>query len=229
MNRSPALAILLALLITGVTFAGCMTNAPLPAPVAPSPSGPVPAPEPGANPGAPVSILFVQEAPSGSLVPAGNGVCTLTLSGVVPYTTYFSDRPERIAGFYPLQDFLAGFNWSAAPGAAISRPDAKESEDTLIVTLSDPRYNRTANELVYTVKIIADYKGAGLKELAAKADPKLPENLGRVSLFIDSGSRPGSDATSCTEGRSCLDTCEIKGGKGACYLICGPFCPAPSG
>lgn len=85
-----------------------------------------------------------------------------------------------------MEEFIAGFNWSVAPTAAITRIGAIESEDTMIVALSNPRYNAAANEMIYTVTVISNYKGDKLGELAVKADPKFPTELGRVSLFIDS-------------------------------------------
>jgi hypothetical protein len=186
MKRSHLIVILCAILVTGVCFAGCTTSTPQTLPEATTSVTPVPASSSGANQSEPVSLLFVQEAPSASLVPAGNGTYTLTLSKLVPYTIYFADRPDRIAGSITLEDYLSRFNWSVSPNAAITRLGAKDSEDTMIVALSNPRYNAAANEMIYTVTIISDYKGDKLKELAVKADPKFPTELGRVSLFIDS-------------------------------------------
>jgi hypothetical protein len=186
MRLSLTLVLLLAILVGGVCIAGCTTSTPQSVPAATTPATPVPASSSGANQSEPVSLLFVQESPSASLVPAGNGTYTLTLRKIIPYTTYFSDRPDRIAGFTPMEEFIAGFNWSVAPTAAITRIGARESEDTMIVELSNPRYNAAAKEMIYTVTVISDYRGDKLKELAVKSDSKLPTDLGKVSLFIDS-------------------------------------------
>jgi hypothetical protein len=134
-------------------------------------------------------FLFVQESSSGSFEPRENGTYTLTLDNVVPYTLYFSDRPYRIAGFTHMDYYISGFDWSVAHDAAISLPGAKESEDTMIVELGAPRYNSSARQLVYTATVLSNYPGNKLAEFVAKADPALPRNPGRVSLFIDSSSR----------------------------------------
>ncbi|MEI7857854.1 MAG: hypothetical protein WCH85_10165 [Methanomicrobiales archaeon] len=227
MDRHPAFIILLVVLVAVAFITGCTTNTQqsVPAVISPTVQG-LPSPS-GTNQREP-GILFVQESPSGYLVPAADGTYQLTLLNVYPYTTYFSDKPEPQTKFYPMNDYLDGVNWSVKPPAAITRPDAKASEDTLIVTLSNPRYHHATNELIYTVMVIADYQGDGLKELAVSADPALPEELGRVILFIDSVSMSRSDATVCSAGRSCLETCVSKTGKGVCHLICNPFCPSSS-
>jgi hypothetical protein len=227
MDRYPVFVILLVVLVAGVCVAGCTTNTQNSDPAALSPPIQSPSSSTGANQSEP-GILFVQESPSGYLVPAADGTYQLTLLKVYPYTTFFSDKPEHLAKFYPMNDYLGGVNWSVEPPAAISRPDAKESEDILIITLSNPRYDNAKNELIYTVAVTADYNGNGLKELAVKSDPALPEELGRVVLFIDSVSMSRSDATVCAAGQSCLETCPPKAGKGVCHLICNPFCPSSS-
>ena len=65
------------------------------------------------------SFTFVQEAANGTFVKNEDGNYTLTLLDVVPYTMYYSDRPEQIAGFTPMERFIAGFNWRC-PNAALS-------------------------------------------------------------------------------------------------------------
>ena len=183
MRISCLIVIMSVILVAGVCFAGCTTTTLKTVPAVTTPATPLPAPSTGVNQS--VSLLFVQEAPSATLVPAGNGTYTLTMSNLIPYTIYFSDRPERIAGFSTMEDFISGFNWAVSPNAAITRVGAAASEDTMIVELSNPRYNAALHEMTYTVTVIGNYQGDKLKELAQKADPKLPAELGRVSLFID--------------------------------------------
>jgi hypothetical protein len=113
MERLHLIVILGAILVAGVCFAGCTTTPPETVPAAPAPATPVPALSAGANQS--VSLLFVQEAPEATLVPAGSGTYTLTLSELIPYTIYFSDRPERIAGFMTMEDFVSGFNRAVPP------------------------------------------------------------------------------------------------------------------
>lgn len=84
---------------------------------------------PGASPAAMGTVgengafLFVQTARSGTWAPkAGeNGVYTLTLTDTPDQTVYFSDRPARVVGVAPLQQFLDGLGFSPQnqPNAAL--------------------------------------------------------------------------------------------------------------
>ena len=188
MRQSYALVILLAILVAGICIAGCTSTSPAPvSSVKPDATPPLTTASISDTNVSP-SFLFVQESPSGMFVGNPDGTYILTLNEVVPYTIYFTDRPYRIAGFTPMNDFIAEFNWTVVPNAAISRSGAKESEDTLIVELSNPRYNESAKQIVYNAKVISNYSGDKLSEFKAKEDPGLPVNLGRVSIFIDSSS-----------------------------------------
>ena len=55
------------------------------------------------------TFIFIQEGTGGTFVKDESGNYTLTITGVVPYTIYFSDRPERVVGFAPMDKFLDGF------------------------------------------------------------------------------------------------------------------------
>ena len=188
MRLSFALVLLLTIFVAGICIAGCTSTSPAPVssvkPDAPPPLTTASISDTNVSP----SFLFVQESLSGMFVGNPDGTYILTLNEVVPYTIYFTDRPYRIAGFTPMNDFIAEFNWTVVPNAAISRSGAKESEDTLIVELSNPRYNESAKQIVYNAKVISNYSGDKLSEFKAKEDPGLPVNLGRVSIFIDSSS-----------------------------------------
>ena len=180
---------LIALLFALACIAGCTTTGTTPSPATSCPVVQLtPAAVTGQN--GTVSLLFVQEAQSGSLVPAVNGTWTLTLDGIVPYTLYFSDRPDRIAGFVTTDMFISNFTWSVPPNAAITIPGGAAGQDTMMVTLSNPQYDLQAKRLVYTAALLDDYKGDKLKELNAKAGRTLPATFGRASIFIDNGNSP---------------------------------------
>ncbi|WP_321507442.1 hypothetical protein [uncultured Methanoregula sp.] len=212
MENPSTLLFLIAVLTAGACIAGCIT-APVAGPAVQHPATPVPTVA-VMDQKTPVSLLFVQESPDATLIQGTDSTYTLTLGTVVPYTMYFSDRPDRVAGFTGMDDFISSFNWSVAPNAAISRPGAKESEDTIIVVLSNPRYNASAKRLTYTVSILGNYQESTLADFAAKADPVLPAALGKVSLFIDSSGTqvicPASHPYKCADG-SCT--------------VAGSFCP----
>lgn len=88
--------------------------------------------------------LFAQPFDSGtwSPNPGEPGTYLLTLKGDVGQTVYFSDRPERIFGLAPTQQFLDGLGFSPTnpPNAAIIA-EAHGDEDQLIIELHDPVYD----------------------------------------------------------------------------------------
>jgi hypothetical protein len=131
------------------------------------------------------SFTFVQEAANGTFVKNEDGNYTLTLLDVVPYTMYFSDRPEQITGFTPMERFIAGFNWRC-PNAALSLRDADENEDkgTVILAISSPRYDNQTGTLIYTARILKDLVSDRFSNHISRADAGIPENLGRAELFL---------------------------------------------
>ncbi|MGB5966066.1 MAG: hypothetical protein WBF77_02540 [Sulfurimonadaceae bacterium] len=112
--------------------------------------------------------LFVQNAKGVSL---SNGI--LRLIDYNPATTFFSDRPERIVGHEPTEDFIAewgdGENSFAKnpPNAALSILTGPEPQE-VILELMNPRIEK--NDLLYDVKVL-EGKSAVSGEV--------------VSLFID--------------------------------------------
>lgn len=134
----------------------------------------------------------MQEAQQGSLVKGKNGTLTLTLQGTRADTVYFSDRPARVSGAVDTGIFEEGSMWNEGnnPNAALMLPDEPPANDTVIVTLSNPRYDRKNATLVYTANIVPDYQGDGLKAYEGFADPGVAEHFGRAMLFIDSARLP---------------------------------------
>jgi hypothetical protein len=154
----------------------------------------------------PVSYMFVQSAQSGTLVPVAGeeNRYTLTLKGVAPQTTAFSDRPERIVAQVPMQKFLDGmcFPSENGPNAALEILGADENEDVVVVELFDPVYDAANQTLKYNVSILEqpNHSYAAFNE---RADEALPETFGPAALFIDDCA---SRTVSCTID-SCHDNC----------------------
>jgi hypothetical protein len=113
-------------------------------------------------------FLFVQNAEG---VTYADGV--LTLTGVSPITTLFSDRPDRIAGhmktasFVPFWDEGADSFASDPPNATLSVLEGGEMGD-VVVELSSPRLD--GRDLSYKIKVL-------------EGEP--PAKAGAASLFID--------------------------------------------
>ena len=119
----------------------------------------------------------------------GSGNYTLTITGVIPYTVYFSDRPARDAGFAEMKQFINGFNFDARdpPNAAVMLRDGEEDSDMIVVELTMPLYDETKGTLIYTASILNDYefKSEWAKDLLSRADNSIPETFGAVLLVID--------------------------------------------
>ena len=136
-------------------------------------------------------FLFVQPFESGTWEPrlGEDGMYTLTLSGADAHTVYFSDRPARIVGLAPTQQFLDGLGFPPEnpPNAAIvaQRPAGGEQE-VLVIELLDPVYDADAGTLTYDARVLADYGDPGLAHLAqGQTDYELSETFASGSLFID--------------------------------------------
>lgn len=101
------------------------------------------------------------------------------------YTFYFSDRPYRIAGSLSYKDFIKMMIWTPAPNAAITLPGANSSEDTLIVELTNPKYDAISGNLSYTAKIVKNYQNEMLSDFLPDVDAGIHETFGTITLFID--------------------------------------------
>ena len=150
---------------------------------------------PSPSPGLPtdiISFLFVQEAASGSLVTGKNGTMILTLSGVRDDTVYFSDRPARVSGVIDTDLFVhcSMFSGNNPPNAALMLLGAPAENDTVIITISDPKYDKRNATLSYTAVKVPNYTGEGLQVYKTFADPGVAETFGRVMLFIDNSDLP---------------------------------------
>ena len=102
----------------------------------------------------------------------------LTLEGIAPTTILFSDRPDRITGHIPSEEFLdswgEGDNSFAddSPNAVLSTFTEDEINDVVVV-LSEPALD--GDQMSYSVDIL---------------DGEMPEGGGASSLFIDTIGRP---------------------------------------
>jgi hypothetical protein len=120
-----------------------------------------------------IEALFVQSAQSMSYEDG-----RLTLHGIAPTTLLFSDRPDRVTGHVPSEEFLD--SWGEGddsfaddpPNAVLSIFQADEVNDVVVV-LSDPALD--LDDMSYSVEIL---------------DGDMPASGGANSLFIDVIGRP---------------------------------------
>jgi hypothetical protein len=162
-------------------------------------------PAPGAIPAAegdnPV-FMFVQTATSGrgeinpaagtptadgTPVPGGGASFLLTLEGHSGQTIYFSDRPDRVAGAIPTEDFLNGLGFSPAnpPNAAlVAEFDA--GQGVVVLELLAPTYDPVTGLLTYGAEGIGAFAGERLESVTRdQIAERLPAAFGPAALFID--------------------------------------------
>ena len=176
------------------------------------------------------SLLFVQIASSGSFAPnpqvgtpavegtptvGGGADYLLTLEGHHGATIYFSDRPDRIFGDWPTQEFLdvLGFTPANPPNAAlVTQADEDAEDEVLILELIEPTYDEATDTLTYGATVLGGYAGEPLTAIVADQDADVvPETFGRASLFIDS-------LNFCT-----YTSCRLPGGVLAFPIPGGPY------
>ena len=134
------------------------------------------------------TFIFIQEGTGGTFVKDESGNYTLTITGVVPYTIYFSDRPGRVGGFAPMDKFLDGFCFGAIdpPNAAVMLREGENESDVVVAELTSPQFDETNSTLTYTAKVLDDYTfNSDWSHIISKADDAIPEAFGNVSIVID--------------------------------------------
>jgi hypothetical protein len=121
--------------------------------------------------------------------PAGGAPFLLTLEGHTGQTIYFSDRPDRIVGALPTEDFLdqLGFTPENPPNAALVA-EFRTGQGVVVLDLIEPGYDPESGTLVYGAEILEGYGGENLMPvLAEQVAERLPAEFGPAALFIDSG------------------------------------------
>ena len=142
--------------------------------------------------------LYVLNAGSGELDRAGDSkrVFRLLLTDPTGGVTVFTDRPVRRAGHRKLRGFIRDWNRLGfrgdPPNAALVIADAPNSRDVLVVTLSKPRLR--AGGVAFKAKVVRGSATDTLKRFRERADGRVANRFGQVSLFID----PGSQAVGLT-------------------------------
>ena len=120
-----------------------------------------------------IEALFAQSAAGMSYE---NG--RLTLNGIAPTTLMFSDRPQRVTGHVPTEEFLDSWgdgdnNFADDPPNAVLSIFSEDEVNDVVIVLQDPALD--AGNLSYQVKIL---------------DGEMPSSGEASSLFIDMIGRP---------------------------------------
>jgi hypothetical protein len=196
---------------------------------------------------APLAELAVVDAAGGSAT-----ANTLTLTDVAPRAVWFSDRPARQAGTYPIPELLRlFFEGRTPPNAALEFAGAGARNDVAIVELSKPRYDESARRLRFAARVLDDPAGSlapstALGAFVGRNDGRIPKRFDAVSVFLDSatvdGDCPGQTADgttgsiegliriSCTDAQVVLDGTHLYvGGFAMCTTPAGWICVTPRG
>jgi hypothetical protein len=123
----------------------------------------------------------------GTPVPAGGAAFLVTLEGHTGQTVYFSDRPDRIVGTVPTENFLEtlGFTPHNPPNAALVA-EFQSGQGVIVLELIEPTYDPDTGTLVYGAEVLEGYEGDNLEPvLAEQVSERLPAEFGPSALFID--------------------------------------------
>jgi hypothetical protein len=120
-----------------------------------------------------IEALFVQSA-AGMAYENGR----LILSGIAPTTLLFADRPQRVTGHVPTEEFLDSWgegddSFAADPPNAVLSTFSKDEVTDVVVVLQNPVLD--GDRFSYQVEIL---------------DGEMPASGGPSSLFIDVIGRP---------------------------------------
>jgi hypothetical protein len=120
-----------------------------------------------------IEALFVQSA-AGMAYENGR----LSLHGVAPTTLLFSDRPQRVTGHVPTEEFLDSWSegddsFAADPPNAVLSTFSGDEVNDVVVVLQNPALD--GDRFSYQVEIL---------------DGEMPSSGGASSLFIDVIGRP---------------------------------------
>ena len=120
-----------------------------------------------------IEALYVQSA-RGMAYDDGE----LTLQGIAPTTILFSDRPDRITGHIPSEEFFDSWgegddSFAVDPPNAVLSIFSEEEVNDVVVVLQEPAL--VGDQMSYLVNIL---------------DGEMPAGGGASSLFIDMIGRP---------------------------------------
>jgi hypothetical protein len=123
----------------------------------------------------------------GTPVAGGGASFLLTLYGHSGHTIYFSDRPDRIVGATPTQQFLfeLGFTPMDPPNAALVAEFAS-GQGVVVLELIEPTYDPDTGTLTYGAELLEGYEGENLEPVVGdQLLERLPAEFGPAALFID--------------------------------------------
>lgn len=149
--------------------------------------------QPSFNGESKISYLFIQSASKAVIeqVPSHPDQYQLILTQIQPFVSYFSDRPNRITGIIPVNQFLdiwknGNNSFSKVPpnvGVSGSKIHGffNKTATSFVLELSHPRYDLKNKSLSYDVKFLSSNKPSDLSSTII---------LQNATLFFDDMSCP---------------------------------------
>ena len=138
------------------------------------------------------SWLFTHTATAGTFATDADGTHTLTLTGIAPHLTAFTDRPDRDASIISAERFVQ--SWpsmfaDSAPNVVLVEHEASGDSDSFVLTLFEPRLD--ASTLKFTAVIVdGEDHSDQLPGLTATTYREPPAAFAITSLFIDGAEPP---------------------------------------
>jgi hypothetical protein len=134
-----------------------------------------------------ITVLFVQSSQTAMITPikGKTGEYTLTLKKTDPFVSFFADRPNRVTGLIPMNQYLSEWKVAGQKGFKTNPPnvalesmtqgDLHQAPTHLIGTLTLPKYDANTGDISYTFQLIG------------KDGTKITDTmqLGYTVLFID--------------------------------------------
>jgi hypothetical protein len=129
---------------------------------------------------------YVQEARSGHVTARRDSRdLSFELDGVESDTLYFAVDEDHEAGSLSTATFVDTFPWQTqAPDAALVFQNGSE-KSTVLVRLSQPRYDSEKKTLRYSATVIDGTDASSLDDFTDGALNFIPDNFTDVNLFID--------------------------------------------
>jgi hypothetical protein len=135
-------------------------------------------------------FLFVQTFRAGAITPAkgAEGRYTLSLEAGDGQTVYFSNRPDRLVGAEPTNDFIdhLGFPADNPPNAALIFEAEPGNIDVAVVELYAPVHDDVSGGMTYEVAPLGNWQAElGVELQEAPTDLAAASSFGAAHLFID--------------------------------------------
>jgi Pentapeptide repeats (8 copies) len=175
-----------------------------------------------------ISLLYVLSAKGATLVPksATSNRYRLTVKRPQHDVVWFSDRPARKSGAFPLASFAghwAGFGFdSDPPNVAVDYLDSHGRNRTALVELTDPRLSK--GKLSFAARLLKPtaVTDRNLASHADAADTTPPRRMRDVALFVDDTTarvvdgcvlQPFTDCPGMLVGEPELDGADLSGAE----------------